>query len=971
MNACNSRSAKFFDGAGNPVLKSPFPFSSRSTLLALWAILASSPFAQAQQYSLGQEVNSAIPGGQYTYITGLNNYGDIVGVNATATGYENAPVNVPFAIIGGSSIDLSSIGLPVGVNDSATIIGGNASLTNGVLTAIPNLAVSAINKAGTIVGTNVSSHAATYFNGVITDLGTLGGQSSVATAINDVGVVVGDSEVAGTTPVHAFVSVNGVMTDLGTLGGANSHATAINHAGVIVGYSDIAGNSAHHAFKYANGIMTDLGTLGGPNSTARGINDSNTIVGAADLTDGSSRAFILITNGVVTDINTLVSQSLFIGSEHLLNAVAINSPGQIAVTGQLGAYVLSPNPITVQPQNKTGQEGQSVTFTASASLFPGMTGFSWIWQKNGVNISGSNTTGPTASLTLSNLTSADAASYTVTCNGRGSWISSSATLTMMLDESLNQTVTTGHDANLFAAGAVGGSAIQWQMSTDSGVTWVNVTPNNTFSGTTTDVLTITSASSALANYSFRFSATNNGGISVSNATQLNVVPIYFPHPSAITLDSTGNMYVCDSNNQTIKKVTSGGVVSLLAGSLGIAGSSNGTGASASFNQPSGISIDANGLVTVADTSNSTIRQITSAGAVSTLAGSAVNRGNMDGAGSSATFNSPIGITQTSAGTFFVADSMNNTIRSITAAGTVTTFAGNANSSGSTDATGTLAHFNTPSGIAADNAGNLYVADTTNNTVRKINSSASVTTLAGLAGVSGVTDGLGNAALFNHPSGLAIDTNGNSYVTDTGNSTIRKITPQGVVTTLAGMPGIAGMMDGTGSDAFFNQPQGLGIDTNGNLYVADTGNAALRKVTPAGVVTTIALSSAAPTITLQPVNVTVTAGSSASFTVTASGDAPISYQWLKGGNNIVGATSSSFSITVASASDAGSYTVKVSNSAGSVTSSAATLTVNAAPTPTPTPTPSGGGGGGGGAISIWFLGAISFLASVRRVFQMKK
>jgi DNA-binding beta-propeller fold protein YncE len=252
-------------------------------------------------------------------------------------------------------------------------------------------------------------------------------------------------------------------------------------------------------------------------------------------------------------------------------------------------------------------------------------------------------------------------------------------------------------------------------------------------------------------------------------------------------------------------------------------------------------------------------------------------------------------------------------------------------------------------------------------VRKVTSTGVVTTLAGTAGTRGSLDGTGSAARFNNPMGLALGSSGELYLADTDNSTIRKITPAGVVTTLAGLPTIAGLMDGTGSYAWFDQPEGLTVNLDGNIYVADTGNAMIRKVTTAGVVTTLALTGTPPAIVTQPVNVTVTAGTAAAFSVTTSGYGTITYQWRKDGNAITGATSASLSIATTVAADAGSYTVVASSSYGTATSSAATLTVNPAPAPVPTsatvPTSSGGGGG---AVSSWFIGALGLLLLARRV-----
>src|SRR5688500_16983903 len=155
----------------------------------------------------------------------------------------------------------------------------------------------------------------------------------------------------------------------------------------------------------------------------------------------------------------------------------------------------------------------------------------------------------------------------------------------------------------------------------------------------------------------------------------------------------------------------------------------------------------------------------------------------------------------------------------------TTLAG-ATSSGPVDGTGNAARFFTPQGVAVDAAGNVYVADTNNHTIRKITFFGIVTTLAGTAGSSGTTNGTGAAARFNLPRGVAVDTAGNVYVADTSNSAIRKITSAGVVTTLAG--GTAGSVDGTGAAARFLSPNGLAVDATGNVYVADTANHAIRK-----------------------------------------------------------------------------------------------------------------------------------------------
>src|SRR6185437_2331431 len=181
------------------------------------------------------------------------------------------------------------------------------------------------------------------------------------------------------------------------------------------------------------------------------------------------------------------------------------------------------------------------------------------------------------------------------------------------------------------------------------------------------------------------------------------------------------------------------------------------------------------------------------------------------------------------GNVYVGDRGNNIVRKISAAGAVTTLAGLAGTNGATDGTGSAARFNSPDGVCVDASGNVYVADSLNDTIRKITPAGVVTTYAGSAGKAGSADKTGTAASFNFPVGLTIDGTGNIYVTDTGNDTIRKITPDAAVSTLAGSVGVSGSNDGTNTTALFNGSDGITVDSNGNLYVADTGNHTIRKV----------------------------------------------------------------------------------------------------------------------------------------------
>ncbi len=386
-------------------------------------------------------------------------------------------------------------------------------------------------------------------------------------------------------------------------------------------------------------------------------------------------------------------------------------------------------------------------------------------------------------------------------------------------------------------------AYQWQRLAAGSTVWINLNEGGSYRGTTTATLTVTASTDAMSGDQFRCVTSSSAGSATSNAVTLTVSGVVLlQYPAGLAVDGVGNLYVADSSGNTIRKITPAGLVSMLAGSASTVGSQDGTGSNARFNQPGGVAVDAAGNVFVADTGNATIRKITPAGVVTTLAGAAASRGSRDGVGSGAWFNSPQGLAVDASGNLYVADAMNAAIRKITPDGTVSTLAGAAGAAGEADGAGRAARFNFPAGIATDNR-QLYVADTYNATIRRIALDGVVTTVAGSAGISGGNDGTGSYALFNQPAGVAVDPasdTGAFYVADTGNGTIRRVYPGGAVSTVAGVAGIAGWGDGTGGNALFNQPRGLVVDGNRNLWVADTGNGAIRRITPAGVVTTLAL-----------------------------------------------------------------------------------------------------------------------------------
>ena len=439
---------------------------------------------------------------------------------------------------------------------------------------------------------------------------------------------------------------------------------------------------------------------------------------------------------------------------------------------------------------------------------------------------------------------------------------------------------------------------------------------------------------------------------ISNATDGSGSAARFANPADLAVDAAGNLYVADAGNHTVRKVTPAGVVTTFAGQAGVSGSSDGS-STAAFNHPTGVAIDSTGNVYVADTNNNEIRKVTAAGVVSTLAGVAGVSGSTDGTGTAASFNGPSGIAVDTTGNLYVSDTLNHTLRKVTSAGVVTTIAGVPGGSGLVDGTGSIAQFHGPQGLALDARGNLFVADTNNNAIRKVVIvSGVVTTVAGQTGIAGSSDGANSQAQFHYPSGVAVDPAGNLYVADTENHTLREIESSGSVSTLAGLAGVSGSADGAGTAARFNFPTGVTINGTSVVYVADTNNHTIRFVG-----TTVA-----PTIAVQPQSQTATAGANVTFFVTASGSPAPTYQWKCNGTMITGAISSSYSLASAQSGNAGNYNVVISNAIGSVTSNAATLTVNAvSPPPNSGANSSGGGGGGAPSVWFYCLLSLLALA----------
>ena len=514
--------------------------------------------------------------------------------------------------------------------------------------------------------------------------------------------------------------------------------------------------------------------------------------------------------------------------------------------------------ISRQPPNITVPLGGTGVFSVIVNVVA-----AYQWRHNGQPIPGATLD----TLTVSNVQLGDTGPYDVVATGGIYHDSATSTTAVLSIGQPIQFVVQPMDASILVGASTalhveitgdGPFTYQWQSSW-WGNAAIKIVDGATYQGATTPTLVVGPASLASTLTQLTCEVTDVHGSPVTSHwvrqivsnPQCLVVTTFagsgrgsadgtgtaarFYQPEGIAIDVVGNLFVADTYNCTIRKITPDGLVTTIAGLAGNHGSADGVGSAARFDFPVGIAIDAAGNLYVADTDNYTIRKITPGGTVTTLAGLAGSTGSADGTGSAARFNYPYGVAVDAVGNLFVADTGNYTIRKVTPAGTVTTLAGFAGSTGFADGSGSAARFYQPEGIAIDVVGNLFVADTFNCTIRKITPAGLVTTIAGFAGSTGSADGTGSAARFSYPSGIAVDFSGNLFVADTRNYTIRKVTPAGTVTTLAGQVGLSGSADGAGSMALFDPPFGIAVDAAGTVFVADRDSNVIRQ----GVPTTLA------------------------------------------------------------------------------------------------------------------------------------
>lgn len=432
---------------------------------------------------------------------------------------------------------------------------------------------------------------------------------------------------------------------------------------------------------------------------------------------------------------------------------------------------------------------------------------------------GDNNTNPVqSSPAASPATPAIPAASTFTIGGHVTGLAPSTTVVLQ-NNGVDALSVTSSGAFTFAT-AVGGTYNVTVATTPTGQTCTVANGSGTASANVTNVDV-----DCVNNPAPQAQVSTYAGSATGGFQDGTVATATFLSPGGMAFDAAGNMLVADTQNSAIRKITPAGVVTTVVGTNTV-GDVDGPAASARFRYPSSVAVDAGGNLYIVDQGNHAIRMFDGT-TVSTFAGSQTGTsGYVDGTGTAARFNSPIGATFDAGGNLFVAEFNNHMVRGITPAGVVSTLAGNL-SAGSVDGTGTAAQFKAPAEIRLDSHGDFFVVDMVGNTIRKITAAGVVTTFAG-SGVAGVVDGAGTAAQFNGPNGLAIDADDNLYVADRNGNTIRKITPAGVVTTIAGSA-TAGSANGSGSAAQFSNPRFLAIDSARNLYVTELNRNTIRKI----------------------------------------------------------------------------------------------------------------------------------------------
>ena len=659
----------------------------------------------------------------------------------------------------------------------------------------------------------------------------------------------------------------------------------------------------------------------------------------ATLNDAFGVAIDYIGNLLIADSqNGCIRKVSSQGPIFSLPAIETNSTGtyDVVVTSLFGSVTsrvatVVVVAITSQPQSQGILPGSNATLSVTAS---GYTPFSYQWYLNGTPVAG--LTNSAFSITGFNQT--NVGDYTVVLTtSYGSVTSQTATLAFppsVTTQPSSLTVWPGTNVTFnVTVDGVGPFIYQWQ-----------------FNGTNlpTNIIT-TVAGNGGAGYN------GDGGAAVYTTLD---------DAQGAVMDASGNLYIADTANNRIRKVDTNGIISTLAGrgpsypSSGRYSGDGGMAITADLNWPTGVAVDASGNMYIADNQNQRIRMVNTSGIITTVAGNGGKTYSGDGgAATNTSLNYPEGVALDALGNLYIADTGNSRIRKVDTNGIITTVAGG--SFGVDGGAATNASLNLPGCLAFDSAGSLYIADQGNGRVRKLDTNGIITTVAGngIGTYAGDGGAAINASLY-LPRAVNFDAFGNLYIADNGNSVIRKVDINGIITTVAGNGSKTYTGDGgTATNAGLDGPCSVTFDASGNLYITDSANNRIREVFlyasyptltlagvgasnagnyavvvsgPCGSVTSAVANltvQTPPLITVQPDSQTALPGNSPLFSLSAAGSGPIDYLWYLAGTNLVqSGTNSTLTLSSVSAYNAGNYTVVVSNAYGSVTSQIATLTV---------------------------------------------
>ncbi len=713
-------------------------------------------------------------------------------------------------------------------------------------------------------------------------------------------------------------------------GAAATAATLANPAGVALDGSGnlyIADSQNHRIRKVAtNGVITTVagtGTAGyGGDGTAATAANLNNPVGVA--VDGLGNLYIadalnhrirkVATNGIITTVAGTGTAG-FAGDGGAATAATLNAPAGVTVDGTNNVYIadaqnqrvrkVATNGIitTVAGDGTTGYSGDGGAANATSLNNPA-----------GLVVDGSG-----------NLYIADQSNHRIRRVSAGGTISTIAGNGIGIYNGDGGMATT---TSLYAP---------WGVAIDgTGNLYIADALNHRIRKVATSGIITTVAGNGSVGFS------GDGGPATSAS-------LY--NPVGVAFDGAGNFYIADQQNQRIRKVAASGVITTVAGNgLFTFGGDGGAATDANLANPSGVAIDGTGNLYIADALNHRIRKVATNGIITTVAGTGAAGFSGDGgAATAASLNNPSGIAVDGTGNLYIADSQNHRIRKVATNGLISTVAGNGTNSYSGDGgLATAAGFNYTAGVVVDGAGNLYIADQGNHRIRKVAANGIVSTVAGTgtAGYGG-DGGLATAANLANPASVVVDGAGNLYIADYGNNLIRTVATSGIITTVAGTGSHGfGGDGGLATDALLDNPFSVAVDGVGNLYISDSDNQRIRKVT-------------VPSVTIKPATSLATcSGSPFSVTAVAAGFNPTTYTWSSQPAGF-SATGSSPAFTAPVVNSPANYTLTVTATDGSVSRVAhISLTINPIPALTITASP-GTTVSSGQAVTLTAAGATTY------------